>query len=241
MEYVSASAIAIAHKQPANCSESLWLFGAESGNDYGMGRTREVIQTDSGPLYRCKDCDELKPRGEFSNYSYSETPRTQCRRCAIAYQASLERRFPGYRKQKNAEFAERMKAGVKLNKQPKPVLPSAPTRVRQAVHIALRAGKLTTHPCEVCGNPMVEAHHPSYADDMALCVTWLCIPCHRHLHTEFEATVRALSGETAQSIGWLYGNRRNPCVSPIRARAHPGGRLLVPAATRSRVPLPADP
>lgn len=47
---------------------------------------------------------------------------------------------------------------------------------RNAVMVALRRGELTKQPCEVCGDPDVEAHHDDYAK--RLDVRWLCRPHH---------------------------------------------------------------
>lgn len=51
---------------------------------------------------------------------------------------------------------------------------------RQAVLVAVRAGRLEKLPCRVCGNPDAEAHHPDYS--RPLDVEWLCGPHHRAQH-----------------------------------------------------------
>lgn len=51
---------------------------------------------------------------------------------------------------------------------------------RQAVLIALRAGKIKKEPCTKCGNAKVQAHHQDYATPLS--VVWLCDPCHRAEH-----------------------------------------------------------
>ena len=55
-----------------------------------------------------------------------------------------------------------------------------------AVNNALRDGRLDKlDACESCGSQdNVVAHHPSYAEDMRLCVTWLCQGCHVTLHRQ---------------------------------------------------------
>lgn len=51
--------------------------------------------------------------------------------------------------------------------------------VRQRTRTAIKRGDLTPQPCEKCGSPNVEAHHPRYeGDDAHLEVMWLC----RHHH-----------------------------------------------------------
>lgn len=47
----------------------------------------------------------------------------------------------------------------------------------QAVHRALKAGKLTRGPCLHCGDPRVQAHHRDYS--RPLDVVWVCFACHR--------------------------------------------------------------
>jgi hypothetical protein len=53
---------------------------------------------------------------------------------------------------------------------------------KNAVRYALRKGKIVKLPCFVCGEIKSEAHHPSYALDMQLCVTWLCSAHHNEIH-----------------------------------------------------------
>ena len=53
---------------------------------------------------------------------------------------------------------------------------------KNAVKYALRVGKLVKEPCWICGEIMSEAHHPSYAKDMRLAVTWLCSAHHNEIH-----------------------------------------------------------
>ena len=55
---------------------------------------------------------------------------------------------------------------------------------RQAVKVALIAGKLTRKPCERCGARRVHAHHHDYAKPLD--VIWLCPPCHRAEHATEE-------------------------------------------------------
>ena len=43
---------------------------------------------------------------------------------------------------------------------------------RTAINIAIRAGKITRQPCQVCGAPDAQAHHPDYRQPLT--VRWLC-------------------------------------------------------------------
>jgi len=55
---------------------------------------------------------------------------------------------------------------------------------RVAVQNAVKRGKMTKQPCEQCGDPMVEAHHPDYTK--RLDVVWLCRKHHAVLHRTVE-------------------------------------------------------
>jgi hypothetical protein len=52
------------------------------------------------------------------------------------------------------------------------------------VHYAVRTGKLTKLPCEMCGNPKSEAHHDDYSKPLD--VRWLCKLCHEAFHHQPE-------------------------------------------------------
>ena len=45
---------------------------------------------------------------------------------------------------------------------------------------ALRTGKIERQPCQDCGNPKSEAHHPDYSKPLE--VYWLCRIHHKALH-----------------------------------------------------------
>ena len=45
---------------------------------------------------------------------------------------------------------------------------------------AIQAGTLVRQPCEVCGNPDVDAHHTDY--EQPLLVQWLCRQHHMETH-----------------------------------------------------------
>jgi ribosomal protein S27AE len=66
---------------------------------------------------------------------------------------------------------------------------------RQAVLIALRAGRLVKQPCERCGEVKVQAHHDDYTRQLD--VRWLCQPCHIEHHKEEKA--RRAAEENAMS------------------------------------------
>jgi CRISPR/Cas system Type II protein with McrA/HNH and RuvC-like nuclease domain len=53
-------------------------------------------------------------------------------------------------------------------------------KAHKRVAYARSKGLLVPEPCQICGDPKTEAHHPNYAN--ALQVQWLCRLHHRRLH-----------------------------------------------------------
>lgn len=51
---------------------------------------------------------------------------------------------------------------------------------KDAIHNAIKAGKLKRQNCVKCGNPKSEGHHPDYTKPLE--VIWLCKKCHIDLH-----------------------------------------------------------
>lgn len=49
-----------------------------------------------------------------------------------------------------------------------------------ALRSALKRGLIERQPCAECGAETVDAHHPNYAEPMA--VVWLCRACHKAEH-----------------------------------------------------------
>jgi hypothetical protein len=59
------------------------------------------------------------------------------------------------------------------------VLPKS--NARSLLHYYLRQGLIKKEPCEVCGDPVVDGHHPDYNE--SLDVIWLCKKHHKELHS----------------------------------------------------------
>lgn len=56
-------------------------------------------------------------------------------------------------------------------------------RATRAVGNAMRDGRLTKKPCEVCGGTSnIQAHHEDYSKPLE--VRWLCVQHHHQLHRE---------------------------------------------------------
>jgi hypothetical protein len=70
----------------------------------------------------------------------------------------------------------------------RPVHSELPEEARQRANtrayanVYQRRGKLVPKPCERCGNPKVQKHHPDYSQPLQ--VRWLCVECHRDVHAQ---------------------------------------------------------
>jgi hypothetical protein len=97
------------------------------------------------------------------------------------YRASPHgRRARGAYERSEAGRSRRRAAGAAYRSTPEGRLKTA---ARGKVAYAVRQGRLTILPCEVCGAARVQAHHPfGYVGDMALAVWWLCSHHHYGMH-----------------------------------------------------------
>ena len=83
--------------------------------------------------------------------------------------------------------------------------PVEQSRARAAVTYAISTGRLTRLPCEVCGNPKTDAHHPNgYGPDHVLDVVWLCRRDHVAEHRPFMVWTRERSRERKRTYARAY-------------------------------------
>jgi hypothetical protein len=116
-----------------------------------------------GHLNKCRSC-----RNEYTNM-YRKTP------SGIAVRKK-EKQYP--ENKKRYKQSEKGKEAAKRYRRD-PVRESA----KNAVKYAVKQGHLKKQPCFVCGEKAL-AHHASYAKEMRLAVTWLCVHHHNQLHNE---------------------------------------------------------
>lgn len=53
-------------------------------------------------------------------------------------------------------------------------------KARAHASMALKRGQIHRKPCEVCGSPKSQMHHPDYSKHLE--VVWLCRPHHMEVH-----------------------------------------------------------
>lgn len=144
----------------------------------------------------CTTCGESKPLNDFHKSSKGALGRkSSCATCCKAWKKvyyeknkafvlaatsayqklNVERSRVwkrNYERRNAASLAEKKRAYERLNKH----IISAHGKVAWA----LKTGKLTKQPCEVCGAIDSEAHHDDYSKPLD--VRWLCSPHHNQHH-----------------------------------------------------------
>jgi hypothetical protein len=125
---------------------------------------------------KCKSCCyEIK-----KNYRKTEKGKEVRKQEAIKARSSGKQQA----RQKRYEQTEKAKLVAKRYETKRYSTEEGKARLaaKNAVKYALKVGKLVKQPCWICGEIMSEAHHPSYAKDMRLAVTWLCSAHHNEIH-----------------------------------------------------------
>lgn len=127
-------------------------------------------------MKKCFKCDEVKPLEEFYRHPMmGDGHLNKCKECTkYDVRKNRENRreyYIAYDRQRSKE-RERIEAIGRRNRQR--------LKATQKVYQAVKRGKLTRQPCEVCGAEKVEAHHPNYA--FPLDVMWLCRKHHADWH-----------------------------------------------------------
>jgi len=127
-----------------------------------------------GHLNKCKDCTkkDVKEHREDNLEKIQEYDRERNRnmtekRRAGRWKPTAELRAL-YIARSNERFPERRKANIALSNAVRD------NRVQRPSY------------CESCGKECIpHGHHPSYAEDMWLHVTWLCSSCHGEIHRKY--------------------------------------------------------
>lgn len=127
----------------------------------------------------CATCQVEKPLSEFYGNGYGFP---NCRECTKArarahYAATISKQH-AYEKRRNRTGHRRayLTAACQKHRAANPER----YRARTAVSNALRDGRLTRCPCEVCGAKKVQAHHDDYLKPLQ--VRWFCQRHHDTAH-----------------------------------------------------------
>ena len=145
----------------------------------------------------CKKCGAIKPSTDFYPHQHSE-----CKECTkkrvrdnraanLDYYQSFDRQRGNlpHRIEARKAYAQTDNGQTAIYRAKRAYIDRNPQK--RAAHVstgnAIARGHLIPKPCEVCGNPLVQAHHDDY--NQPLNVRWLC-PKH---HAAYHKTLRSTS------------------------------------------------
>lgn len=145
----------------------------------------------------CKTCQQLLPLDSFYNHPKTADKKSpSCKSCtkkAVAARAAklaLDPTWAAKERERHRLKQQRYRAegracvlkGAKKTATIRKYRRKHPEKYKAhiAVGNAIRAGKLTRKPCEVCGAKKVHAHHDDYSQPLA--VRWLCSIHHKQVH-----------------------------------------------------------
>lgn len=116
-------------------------------------------QMGDGYLGKCKKCAKKDVKNWYKNTieKRQEYERERFKR------PERKKQVLGYQKQRREKYKGKNLARAKINN-------------------GYKNGTIKKQPCEVCGNPKTQAHHPDYRKPLD--VKWLCFKHHRELHNQ---------------------------------------------------------
>jgi hypothetical protein len=136
------------------------------------------------PVKTCFKCGQEKPLSEFYEHpGMADGHLGKCKECAKRdareNYANKRKQYSEYERQRFKK-PERKAATLATQRRRRAAHPEKEAAYN-AVHRALRSGKLKRQPCKYCGSPDTQAHHADYSKPLE--VEWVCFKCHReHEH-----------------------------------------------------------
>jgi hypothetical protein len=147
-------------------------------------------------MKECFRCNQIKPLSEFYSHGRMRDGHlNKCKECTKDdvrkhYFANIERyreyergraNLP-HRVEAREAYAQTPQGRANGSRAKRSYLDRNP--LKRAAHVAvgnaLRDGKLTRNPCEVCGEAKAQAHHDDYSKPLD--VRWLCTTHHAEWH-----------------------------------------------------------
>jgi hypothetical protein len=127
----------------------------------------------AGALFKqCSKCHQALALEKFHVNRRSKDGKTRvCKKCAKARYQEKRNELLAYQKAYNAKSRQRQK--WKLENPEK-------VKAHNAVHRAIKSGRLIKKPCVVCGDTNSQGHHEDYSK--SLDVVWLCDKHHKAAH-----------------------------------------------------------
>jgi len=132
---------------------------------------------------RCFKCGRTKPIGLFYRHKgMADGHLGKCKACTkrdVSERYKKSRGLVAAYEKKRSQDPERKKMVAEYRRRRRAKFPGK-SRASNAVSNAIRDGRLTRGPCEVCGTKeRVQAHHDDYRKKLD--VRWLCFKHHREV------------------------------------------------------------
>ena len=147
-----------------------------------------VEVTNLDRLKACCDCKELKSLSLFGSDKRKPDGHTyNCRVCLRKYWALFKRKpetLAQVKKSKSNYYQRNKKKINELGKKRDHLpseIPKELARWRLQTHV--KRGKIKKLPCQTCGNPKSQGHHPDYSKPLD--VLWLCSTHHMLQHRKY--------------------------------------------------------
>jgi hypothetical protein len=137
----------------------------------------------------CIKCNQAMPETDFYTHPRMADGRlNKCKTCCRSYQKTRRIEFPETvreidRRKQQRESRKLWRA--KYQPQQRARNPEKYT-ARNAVHNALRDGRIQKQNCVVCGSASTQAHHPDYSQPLN--VVWVCFHHHMAIHGKTTCT-----------------------------------------------------
>jgi len=127
----------------------------------------------------CNRCKVEKTVDQFSRCNAQRNGlRGYCKACETEIYHLNKDRIAAHQKEWRRQNRERIHAAeIEYRKTHRPK-----RQAKDAVRYALKMGRMTKQPCEVCGDTNADAHHDDYAKPLE--VRWLCRTHHNQWHAE---------------------------------------------------------
>lgn len=131
----------------------------------------------------CNSCSTTKPASDFHIRAASNDGLSaKCRGCQKIYDKIRGMAPHRVAARKAYSQTERGKEAHRRASRKSAKLSPIKKQARTAVGNAIRDGRLSKSPCEICRNPIAHAHHDDYSKPLE--VRWLCTTHHAQWHKE---------------------------------------------------------
>jgi ribosomal protein S27AE len=140
----------------------------------------------------CFKCGQLKTLDNFYRHpAMGDGHLGKCKDCTRRDVAdNYRKRIDHYRKYERERFNRpERKAAVSIYQRVRKLRHPEKYAARVAVGNAVRDKRLIRQPCEVCGDPVSQAHHDDYSKPLD--VRWMCFRHHREIaHGQIVASIQ---------------------------------------------------